>query len=254
MTNSQDISWKRISIEAAAIVASILFAFAIDAWWQDRQEEISDNTHLATVVKELRTHEILLGEAISAHQKTLVAGATLLRGFSLDSSVEGASRSPQTFSELMNFYQINAPFGALETAMSSGAIPRMRNTELSSAIANWPIAIDDLLEEQRQGYALMFSLFSEMSELTPMSDVYRAKLLAPTIRGTSEVVDMHIDELTPSPFQFDSNAVFSSHKIENELLLLMALAQSAVGEATSFEAQLRTLIERLESCLGASNC
>jgi len=38
MTQVQKIPWQRISVEAAAIVASILLAFAIDAWWDNRQE------------------------------------------------------------------------------------------------------------------------------------------------------------------------------------------------------------------------
>ncbi len=36
MTETQNIPWRRLSIEAAAIVASILLAFAIDAWWEER--------------------------------------------------------------------------------------------------------------------------------------------------------------------------------------------------------------------------
>ena len=35
MTETQKIPWKRISVEAAASVASILLAFAIDAWWEE---------------------------------------------------------------------------------------------------------------------------------------------------------------------------------------------------------------------------
>ena len=38
MKRSQDIPWKRLSVEAAAIVVSILLAFAIDAWWEERLE------------------------------------------------------------------------------------------------------------------------------------------------------------------------------------------------------------------------
>ncbi len=34
MRDTQRIPWKRLSAEAAAIVASILLAFAIDAWWE----------------------------------------------------------------------------------------------------------------------------------------------------------------------------------------------------------------------------
>ena len=38
MSGSRLIPWKRIGVEAAAIVASILLAFAIDAWWDGRIE------------------------------------------------------------------------------------------------------------------------------------------------------------------------------------------------------------------------
>jgi len=39
VNETQKIPWKRISVEAAAIVASILLAFAIDAWWDDSQQD-----------------------------------------------------------------------------------------------------------------------------------------------------------------------------------------------------------------------
>jgi hypothetical protein len=39
MVKSDEIQWRRLFIEAAAIVASILLAFAIDAWWQEYVED-----------------------------------------------------------------------------------------------------------------------------------------------------------------------------------------------------------------------
>ena len=45
MTAIENIPWKRLSVEAVAIVGSILLAFAIDAWWEerlDRQMERDD--------------------------------------------------------------------------------------------------------------------------------------------------------------------------------------------------------------------
>lgn len=38
MNEPQKVQWTRLSTEAVAIVASILFAFAIDAWWDEEQE------------------------------------------------------------------------------------------------------------------------------------------------------------------------------------------------------------------------
>ena len=38
MTENQNIPWKSIVVEAAAVVGSILLAFAIDAYWEERAE------------------------------------------------------------------------------------------------------------------------------------------------------------------------------------------------------------------------
>ena len=37
-TNTDNIQWKRTSAEGFAIVISILLAFWIDTWWEDRKE------------------------------------------------------------------------------------------------------------------------------------------------------------------------------------------------------------------------
>jgi len=38
MPEKLTIPWGRLSVEAAAIVTSILLAFAIQAWWEERNE------------------------------------------------------------------------------------------------------------------------------------------------------------------------------------------------------------------------
>ena len=38
MAYTNQIQWRRISAEGAAIVVSILLAFSIQAWWDDRNE------------------------------------------------------------------------------------------------------------------------------------------------------------------------------------------------------------------------
>ena len=51
MSESQTIPWKRLAIEASAIVGSILLAFAIDAWWDESQ----NRKHLQSVMVGLET-------------------------------------------------------------------------------------------------------------------------------------------------------------------------------------------------------
>lgn len=52
MTESGKIPWKRIVIEMAAIVVSILLAFSIDAWWEDRQRQTEERSILMSLYPE----------------------------------------------------------------------------------------------------------------------------------------------------------------------------------------------------------
>ena len=47
MNQRNKVSWKRIAAEATAIVLSILVAFAIDAWWDERQERVAETELLS---------------------------------------------------------------------------------------------------------------------------------------------------------------------------------------------------------------
>ena len=52
MRNNDNIQWKRISVEGAAIVLSILLAFSIDAWWEERQKTNDERTLLIALKAE----------------------------------------------------------------------------------------------------------------------------------------------------------------------------------------------------------
>lgn len=62
MRESQEIPWKRILVEATAIVASILLAFAIDAWWQDRTDRIVEDQYLQALREDLLSSLELLDQ------------------------------------------------------------------------------------------------------------------------------------------------------------------------------------------------
>ena len=57
MNPNNNISWKRLFVEAFAIVASILFAFAIDAWWEDRLERNEERNSLELILRDLQESE-----------------------------------------------------------------------------------------------------------------------------------------------------------------------------------------------------
>ena len=64
MADIQKIPWKRLSVEAAAIVASILLAFAIDAWWDHRNDLIVEDEILRDLEDEFIMNRERLLEVI----------------------------------------------------------------------------------------------------------------------------------------------------------------------------------------------
>ena len=129
-------AWKPITVEALAIVASILLAFGIDAWWEDRQQRASDVEHLQGVLNELHSHRVLLDEAIESHRRTVDLGYELFELLASEQIDTERARIAAVIDELFNFYRINAPFGSLQTAVSSGAIAHMSDVGLASDIAS----------------------------------------------------------------------------------------------------------------------
>jgi hypothetical protein len=78
MTEIQNIPWKRLSVEAAAIVASILLAFAIDAWWGDSQRDEAERVVLQTLLEDLRVKKALLGDMNRFSHAIIESAETLL--------------------------------------------------------------------------------------------------------------------------------------------------------------------------------
>jgi hypothetical protein len=62
MTKFQSIQWPRIFAEGTAIVASILLAFAIQAWWEDRQQQVDERIVLQSLFDDLNEKKVGLAE------------------------------------------------------------------------------------------------------------------------------------------------------------------------------------------------
>jgi len=78
MANTQSIPWRRIGAESAAIVASILFAFAIDAWWDDRQSAADERVFLESLLEDLENKQLRLGNDRKYNEAILEAVNGLL--------------------------------------------------------------------------------------------------------------------------------------------------------------------------------
>jgi hypothetical protein len=79
MNTDREIPWPRIAVEGVAIVASILFAFAIDTWWDDRQQDASEQIVLQTLLDDLRVKQALLADMTNFSEAIIESAESLLR-------------------------------------------------------------------------------------------------------------------------------------------------------------------------------
>jgi len=79
MSADHRISWARVAVDGLAIVASILLAFSIDAWWGARQQHDAERALLQALLDDLREKQVLLAD-MNRFDKAIVESAeTLLR-------------------------------------------------------------------------------------------------------------------------------------------------------------------------------
>jgi hypothetical protein len=74
MRDANSIHWKRLYIEAAAIVVSILLAFVIDAWWEQRHERAVGAEYEQRIEIELREARALLERIERGVQRNIEMG------------------------------------------------------------------------------------------------------------------------------------------------------------------------------------
>lgn len=145
MTNTKDIQWKRISVEAAAIVVSILLAFAIDRWWEHRQYREDERAILTSL---LQGFEVIqnIHEGQMRHYVALRNSALHLvdtgRGVRNDATDDDIDRM------LEDLWWAFTPsiwtVGDLDSMIASGEITLISNGELRLELGRWPIKLRGL--------------------------------------------------------------------------------------------------------------
>ncbi len=142
MRNSHNIPWKRISIEAATIVGSILLAFAIDAWWNNRLVSVEEEAILTSLRLETQTviqsldETMIYVSAIKASTQRMIRASVDTENEISDDEIDGF------FNDVLWHIDpavMSAP--VIESLVNSGDMAIISNGELrrllGSFMINW---------------------------------------------------------------------------------------------------------------------
>jgi len=142
MTETQKIPWKRISVEAAAIVASILLAFSIDAWWDEYQDRQRERKVLEVLLVEFEWMKEQL-EWDRNYYGAIKASA--LRLVDIGTGV-GKSASDEEIDRLLEdlwWWSLPESWSSagLSSVVSSGDLALISNEDLRRDIGGWPVTL-----------------------------------------------------------------------------------------------------------------
>jgi len=246
VNETQKIAWKRISVEAAAIVVSILFAFAIDAWWQERVEEVREREILIALLDDFRTSKSNVEGGRNFHlgvqqsNKKLLA-SVVSRDMSLSSSEVDRLLADLTWWDSQPRFST----GALNSLVYGGELSVIKDDALRQVLADWPSEIQRTESLRTQDYDffvnVMMPYLRTNGYLLNISTIDSAK---PGSNGEeSTLIDLELVADT------DHSAMVSTPEFQNILVQKYWIQDDMLQAFERADALLSETIAQIESKL-----
>ena len=137
-----------LTLEGILIVVSILVAFAIDAWWDDRRDRMEEVRILESLRKEFLAVSKRIPWFVERHTRTAEYSRQISREMR-ETGPGGAVRaSALTVGWLLEHNSTDPQRGALDAVLLSGELRYIRNPAIRERLARWPQLIDDATENE----------------------------------------------------------------------------------------------------------
>jgi hypothetical protein len=176
MPSTNNIQWKRIFAEGTTIVVSILLAFAIQAWWEDRQEREDERVILLSILEELTTVEEYI-PWLDQYAGAMRESAKQLLAAAVDVNQELEEREfDRLLGDLTWYIPVkDLDVRELDSLVFSNDLSLIQNTDLRHKLKNWAWSNDEMkqrLQHHQDFLDITFRPFLE--ENTSLQQIYHA--------------------------------------------------------------------------------
>lgn len=137
-------SFSRWGFDFFVIVASILAAFALDAWWNGRIEERQIHAQLQTIRGEFVSIRSELQDESDRLERVRVAVANVLPQISPTAEVLSLDSIAVLMDVSFRHSTIELQSGSLQALLASGQLASVDYPELPALLATWPAAAASL--------------------------------------------------------------------------------------------------------------
>lgn len=186
---TRQIPWPRIVAEGVAIVVSILLAFGIQAWWEERRDRIEEVEILRGLDQDFSLYEQRLETFEARARRTMRLLTPLLEA---GPPTFGDPPAPAVSDSALYFMSVIATLeatgGTLEALLSSGRMELLQNRHLRAELTSWPNVVSDIRDNEldRRGFDLNIVTPFLVSRGVPLSRVGAVSFDWPTPQATDE--------------------------------------------------------------------
>lgn len=161
-------------LEGVVVVASILVAFLLDAWWDDRGLQGELNQELASVTRELKENRERVVFEIDALRRHVAAGEAV-------ADLLGAAQStelipvPDTLAWFVTLWSptLDLSSGALNALIASGRLAQIRSDGVRLGLAGLTGRVEDAVGDELLAQVILTEhVFPAVSRDADLSTVY----------------------------------------------------------------------------------
>lgn len=145
---SKDIPWLRVFVEGATIVGSILLAFALDAWWDNRNRVDELRDQLEVVAREVESARDALQRALDAHNMNAHLAEHLTSALGRVGEGSEVMVSDTLVGPLLPQVTADVTTGSLDAFIAAGGLDLIEDADIRRHVLDWPTRIQDLLDDE----------------------------------------------------------------------------------------------------------
>ena len=139
------IQWPRIFAEGTAIVLSILLAFAVDAWWQERREQANYRAQVETLLSEFKESKIQLERQLDEGLiDSLRATTRLLEMIGPEAEVDSPLEAQIAIGQSLATGVFSPELGSLQSVLMARSEIDFIDDDTWTLLQRWPVVINDL--------------------------------------------------------------------------------------------------------------
>jgi len=166
---TRQIPWLRVFVEGVVIVGSILLAFGIQAWWDERQERAEERQALQALSGDFEAADSDLEAQVLVIDSAAVAAAAILALVGPGADESYADSLAVLIPQIIRRPVFQPPMGTLEALLGSGDLRLITNDTLKAALASFPSHLAGMTLTQGYGSEVVFShLIPYLNTQVPM--------------------------------------------------------------------------------------